>query len=114
MFLTNGDVYKEAASGQHKKGMAMVTAAETEKLVAFAKKDEEAGAADCRHCGLPHKGRYTNQENVQTRLDRETPLLQKITNCKTDKDKTAALDGLLQMGASGTVNHHVSVDVGQV
>jgi hypothetical protein len=64
MFLTNGDVYKESASGQRKKGMAMVAAAETEKLVAFAKKDEEAGAADCRHCGLPHKGRCTTGERA--------------------------------------------------
>ena len=114
MILTNGDVYKETTSGQRKKGMTMVTASETEKLVAFAKKNEEAGVAVCKHCGLAQKGRCTKQENVQTSLDRFAPLLQKINICKTDTDKTVTLDGLLQMDASGTVRSHASTSAGQV
>ena len=71
LLLTNDDVLeKEAAGGPRKKGTAMVAAAvETEKLVAFAKRGEEAGAPECKHYGLTHTGRCTKQANVQTKYN---------------------------------------------
>ena len=86
---TNCDVLeKEAAGGLRKKGTAMAAAAaETRKLVAFAKKGEEAGAPECKHYGLTHVGRCTKQANVQTKYDQAAPFVQKIVNSKTEKDK---------------------------
>ncbi len=47
LLLTSGDVQeKEGAGGLRKKGMPMVVAADTEKVVSFARKDE-AGARKC-------------------------------------------------------------------
>ncbi len=66
LLLTDGDVLeKETAGDLRKKGTDMAAAiAETEKLVAFAKKGEETGAPECKHCGLTHVGRCTKQTNV--------------------------------------------------
>ncbi len=41
------------------------------KLVAFAKKGEEEDVSECKHYGLTHTGRCTNQEIVQ-KYDQET------------------------------------------
>ena len=65
--------------------------------MAFTKKGEEAGAPECKHCGLTHTGRCTKQANVQTKYDQAAPFVQKIINCKTDKDKVAVVDGMIEM-----------------
>ncbi len=99
LLLTNGDVLeKEAAGGLRKKGTTMAAAAaETQKLVAFAKKGEEAGAPECKHYGLTHLGCCTKQANVQTKYDQAAPFVQKIVNSKTEKDKQAAIDEMIGM-----------------
>jgi hypothetical protein len=104
LLLTNGDVLeKETAGGLRKKGTAMGAAtAETEKLVAFAKKGEEAGAPECKHCGLTHVGRCTKQANVQTKYHQAAPFVQKIVNSKTEKEKKATVHGMIEMLAQNT------------
>jgi hypothetical protein len=58
LLLTNDDVLeKEVAGVLCKKGTTMAAAAaETKKLVAFAKKGAEVGATEWKHCGLTHVG----------------------------------------------------------
>ena len=99
MLLTNDDVLeKESAGGLRKKGTTMAaTAAETQKLVTFAKKGEEAGASECKHCDLTHVGRCTKQANVQTKYDQTAPFVQKIVNSKTEKEQKAVVHGMIEM-----------------
>ncbi len=99
LLLTNGDVLeKEAAGGLCKKGTAMTAAAaETQKLVAFAKKGEEMGAPERKHCGLTHVGRCTKQANVQTKYDQASPFVQEVVNSKTEKEKKTAVHGMIEM-----------------
>jgi hypothetical protein len=99
LVLTNDDVLeKEAAGGLSKKGTDMAAAAaETQKLVAFAKKGEEAGAPECKYCGLTHMGRCTKQANVQTKYDQAAPFVQKIVNSKTEKEQKADVHGMIEM-----------------
>jgi hypothetical protein len=75
LLLTNADVMEKEVPGDlHKKGTTMAAAAAaTQKLVAFAKKVEEVGAPECKHCGLTHVGRCTKQVNVQTKYDQVAP-----------------------------------------
>ena len=72
-------------------------AAETQKLVAFAKKGEESDAPECNHGGLTHVGRCTKQVNVQTKYDQLAPFVQKIVNRKTEKKKKATVHGMIEM-----------------
>jgi len=98
LLLTNGDVpEKEGAGGLRKKGMAMVAAADTEKIVSFAKKDEEAGARKCRSCGHSHLGPCTQQTNVQTKFDQAEQFMQKLNASKNSKEQAAAMGGLIDM-----------------
>ncbi len=67
---------KETVGDRRKKVTTMVTAtAETEKLVTFVKKGEEASAPEWKHYGLTHMGRCTKQVNVQTKYDQSTPFV---------------------------------------
>jgi hypothetical protein len=97
LLLTNVDVQeKEGAGGLRKKGMVMVAAADTEKVVSFAKKDE-AGARKCGSCGFSHTGPCTQQTTVQTKYDQSAPFIQKINDIKNIKEQAATMGGLIDM-----------------
>ena len=89
LLLTNGTEPRanEAAAGQRKKGVTFMAAAEEGKMVAFARKGEEAGAAGCPSCGLSHRGPCTKQENMCAKYDQAAPYMAKFVNGKTEKER---------------------------
>ncbi len=96
LLLANGDVQEEGDGGLRKKDMTMVAAADTEKVVSFAKKDE-VGARKCRSCRFSHTGSCTQQTNVQTKYDQAAPFIQKINVSKNSKEQEATMGGLIDM-----------------